>query len=63
MVERSKDWKAGYITGCRHTKDEIWSAVYDYVHRHSPGRAEEMKRDVVTALTKQSKRESELEKN
>ena len=51
MIERTKEWKAGYATGCRHTKDAVWGAVYDYVHRHNPTRAEEMKRDVVAALT------------
>ena len=62
MVERSKDWKAGYVAGCRHTKEAVWGTVYDYVHRHNPGRAEEMKRDVVSAITEKSKREIELEK-
>ena len=61
MVERSKDWKAGYATGCRHTKDAIWGAVYDYVHRHNPARADEMKCDVVAALTEKSNRELNVE--
>lgn len=60
MIERTKEWKAGYATGCRHTKDAVWGAVYDYVHRHNPTRAEEMKRDVVAALTDKSKREVEM---
>jgi hypothetical protein len=48
--DQSMDWKRGYQAGVRKTKSSIWGAVYDYVHRHSPEKAEALKEAVVQSL-------------
>jgi hypothetical protein len=58
---RSKDWKLGYQAGARHAKERIWAAVYDYVHRHDPKKADRLRADIVAALMEKSDREREAE--
>jgi hypothetical protein len=58
---RSNDWKLGYQAGVRHAKESIWSRVYDYVYSHDPRKADELKIEIMKALTEKSARERQAE--
>jgi hypothetical protein len=48
--DQPMDWKRGYQAGVRKTKSDIWNAVYEYVHEHSPEKADALKEAIVQAI-------------
>jgi hypothetical protein len=51
--DHPSEWKRGYKAGVRKTKSDIWNAVYEYVHKHSPAKADALKEAIVQAVKSQ----------